>query len=245
MDIWGPWLELIRTVVTALAADAGLGVGFGIVVATVLLRSIVLPLAWPIAYRACIRQKKLAKLQPELRAVQDKFRDQPDVYLRKLAELYKAREIAMVDAKSLLGALVQMPLFLGMFQALRTIGDGARFLWIPNLLRPDIALAMIAGLATALMMAMLDGIQNKIDPGKPLDKDIYALAPEELKDVPKAPGSLDESLKALERDHAFLLKGDVFTSEVIQTWIDYKRENEVDALRLRPHPYEFALYFDN
>ena len=96
-----------------------------------------------------------------------------------------------------------------------------------------------------MMMAGLDGIQNKLDPGKPLDKDIYALAPEELKDVPKAPGSLDESLKALERDHAFLLKGDVFTSDVIQTWIDYKRENEVDALRLRPHPYEFALYFDN
>jgi len=98
---------------------------------------------------------------------------------------------------------------------------------------------------SVMLMAGLDGIQNKIDPGKPLDKDIYALAPEELKDVPKAPGSLDESLKALERDHAFLLKGDVFTSEVIQTWIDYKRENEVDALRLRPHPYEFALYFDN
>jgi glutamine synthetase len=96
-----------------------------------------------------------------------------------------------------------------------------------------------------MMMAGLDGIQNKLDPGKPLDKDIYALAPEELKDVPKAPGSLDESLKALERDHAFLLKGDVFTSDVIQTWIDYKRENEVDALRVRPHPYEFALYFDN
>src|SRR5215510_13212170 len=97
----------------------------------------------------------------------------------------------------------------------------------------------------AMMMAGLDGIQNKIDPGKPLDKDIYAMSPEESKDVPKAPGSLDESLKALERDHAFLLKGDVFTSDVIQTWIDYKRENEVDALRLRPHPYEFALYFDN
>src|SRR5678816_1538938 len=92
----------------------------------------------------------------------------------------------------------------------------------------------------AMLMAGLDGIQNKIDPGKPLDKDIYALAPEELKDVPKAPGSLDESLKALERDHAFLLKGDVFTSEVIQTWIDYKRENEVDALRLRPHPVSYT-----
>ncbi len=97
----------------------------------------------------------------------------------------------------------------------------------------------------AMMMAGLDGIQNKIDPGKPLDKDIYALSPEESKDVPKAPGSLDAALNALEKDHAFLLKGDVFTPDVISTWLDYKRENEVDALRLRPHPYEFALYFDN
>jgi len=98
---------------------------------------------------------------------------------------------------------------------------------------------------SAMLMAGLDGIQNKIHPGQPLDKDIYHLAPEEAKDVPKAPGSLDAALNALEKDHAFLLKGDVFTSEVITTWIDYKRENEVDALRLRPHPYEFALYFDN
>ena len=98
---------------------------------------------------------------------------------------------------------------------------------------------------TVMMMAGLDGIQNKIDPGQPLDKDIYHLAPEEAKDVPKAPGSLDAALNALEKDHAFLLKGDVFTSEVISTWLDYKRENEVDAIRLRPHPYEFALYFDN
>jgi len=97
----------------------------------------------------------------------------------------------------------------------------------------------------AMMMAGLGGIQNKISPGNPLDKDIYALAPEELKDVPKAPGSLDESLRALEKDHAFLLKGDVFTPDVIETWLDYKRKNEVDALRLRPHPHEFALYFDN
>ena len=96
-----------------------------------------------------------------------------------------------------------------------------------------------------MMMAGLDGIQNKIHPGQPLDKDIYHLAPEEAKDVPKAPGSLDAALSALEKDHAFLLKGDVFTPEVITTWIDYKRENEVDAIRLRPHPYEFALYFDN
>jgi YidC/Oxa1 family membrane protein insertase len=154
MDIWGTWVEAIRTIVTALATDGGLGVGLSVVVATVLLRTAVLPLALPIAYRANIRQRKLAKLQPELRALQENFRDQPDVYLRKLTELHRAHRISMFDAKNFLGALAQMPLFLGMFHALRTMGDGARFLWVPNLLRPDFALAVIAGLATALMMAM-------------------------------------------------------------------------------------------
>ena len=162
MDIWATWVEAIRTVVTALATDGGLGVGLSVVVATVLLRSVVLPLAWPIAYRACIRQKKLAKLQPELRALQENFRNQPDVYLRKLTELHKAHDVAMVDAKGFVGALAQLPLFLGMFQALRTIGDGARFLWIPNLLRPDIALAVIAGLATALMMGVNPDLPEQV-----------------------------------------------------------------------------------
>lgn len=154
MDIWAVWLDSIRAIVTTLAGDAGLGLGLAIVVATLLLRTVLLPLAWPTAYRACIRQKKLVKLQPELRALQDRFRDQPDVYLRKLTELYKTHQIAMVDARSLLGALAQLPLFLGMFQALRSVGDGVRFLWIPNLLRPDVALAVVAGLTTALMMAV-------------------------------------------------------------------------------------------
>jgi YidC/Oxa1 family membrane protein insertase len=162
MDLWGTWLEAIRTIITSLASDAGLGVGLSVVVATVLLRGFVLPLAWPIAYRACIRQKKLVKLQPELRALQEKFRDQPDLYLRKLTELYKANEIAMVDAKSFLGALAQLPLFLGMFQVLRTMGEGARFLWVPNLLRPDVALAVIAGLATALMMAVNPDLPEQV-----------------------------------------------------------------------------------
>src|SRR5438445_805637 len=89
-----------------------------------------------------------------------------------------------------------------------------------------------------------DGIKNKTKPGEPLDKDIYDLEPEELAKVPKAPGSLDEALNNLERDHEFLLQGDVFTRDVINTWIWYKREKEVDAIRLRPHPYEFALYYD-
>ena len=96
----------------------------------------------------------------------------------------------------------------------------------------------------AMLMAGLDGIQNRIHPGEPLDKDLYDLEPEELAKVPQTPGSLAESINALEADHEFLLKGDVFTQDVIDTWIDYKRENEIDAMRLRPHPYEFALYFD-
>jgi glutamine synthetase len=93
-------------------------------------------------------------------------------------------------------------------------------------------------------MAGLDGIENKINPGQPLDKDIYDLSPEELKDVPSLPGSLDESLKALQADHKFLLKGDVFSEEFIHLWIDYKRKKEIDPVRMRPHPYEFQLYYD-
>jgi glutamine synthetase len=97
---------------------------------------------------------------------------------------------------------------------------------------------------SAILMAALDGIENKIDPGEPLDKDIYGMSPEELADVPSAPGSLQEALAALADDHAFLLKGDVFTQDVIDTWIDYKTNNEVNDVNLRPHPHEFFLYYD-
>ncbi len=97
---------------------------------------------------------------------------------------------------------------------------------------------------SAMLMAAIDGIQNKIDPGDPLDRNIYDMPAEEAAAVPKTPGSLREALDALEQDHEFLLKGDVFTEDVIATWIEYKRENEAMALDLRPHPYEFALYYD-
>ena len=96
----------------------------------------------------------------------------------------------------------------------------------------------------AMLMAGLDGVINKIDPGEPLDKDIYDLTPEEMKAVPSMPASLEEALSAIEDDHAFLLKGDVFSEELLETYIGYKRKNEADAVRLRPHPYEFALYYD-
>ncbi len=96
----------------------------------------------------------------------------------------------------------------------------------------------------AMLMAGLDGIEKRMAPGDPLDKDIYSLTPEELKEVPSMPGSLDEALNNMKRDHDFLLKGDVFTEDVIETWLDYKMANEVNAMRLRPHPHEFNLYFD-
>ncbi|HEX9118134.1 MAG TPA: type I glutamate--ammonia ligase [Anaerolineae bacterium] len=96
----------------------------------------------------------------------------------------------------------------------------------------------------ALLMAGLDGIQNCIDPGEPLDKDLYSLPPEQAKLVKQVPGSLDAVLTALKEDHEFLLKGDVFTEDLLDTYIAYKIENEVNPIRMRPHPHEFTLYYD-
>jgi glutamine synthetase len=97
---------------------------------------------------------------------------------------------------------------------------------------------------SAMLMAGIDGIKNRIDPGDPVDKNIYDLPPEELAEIPTVPGSLGEALAALEADHEFLTEGDVFTTDFVENYIAYKREKEVDAIRLRPHPYEFVLYYD-
>ncbi|HYZ62725.1 MAG TPA: type I glutamate--ammonia ligase [Acetobacteraceae bacterium] len=96
----------------------------------------------------------------------------------------------------------------------------------------------------AMLMAGLDGVRNRIDPGEPIDKNLYDLPPEELTKVPSTPGSLEQALDALEADHEFLLQGEVFTADVIETYLTYKRSREVDELRLRPHPFEFFLYYD-
>lgn len=97
---------------------------------------------------------------------------------------------------------------------------------------------------SAMLMAGLDGIMNRIDPGEPLDKDIYDMPPEELKNVPSTPESLQDALRALAKDHEYLLKGDVFTDDVIETWIKYKMDKEVKPMALQPHPFEFGLYYD-
>jgi glutamine synthetase len=97
---------------------------------------------------------------------------------------------------------------------------------------------------SAMLLAGLDGVKNKIEPPEPIDKDLYDLPPAEASQVKQVPGSLEEVLNALENDHAFLLDGGVFTQDVIDSWIEYKRIREVDEVRLRPHPYEFYLYYD-
>lgn len=97
---------------------------------------------------------------------------------------------------------------------------------------------------SAMLMAGLDGILNKIDPGEPLEKDLFEMSEEELKNIPTVPGSLYTALNALEADHAYLTKGGVFTQDVLDIWLEYKRKREIDAVRMRPHPYEFYLYFD-
>jgi glutamine synthetase len=97
---------------------------------------------------------------------------------------------------------------------------------------------------SAVLMAAIDGIENKIDPGDPLDKDIYGLPPEELAQIPSAPGSLEEAFAALKEDSAFLKKGDVFTQDAIDMWVEYKTDREINPVKLRPHPHEFQLYYD-
>jgi glutamine synthetase len=97
---------------------------------------------------------------------------------------------------------------------------------------------------SAMLMAGLDGIKNKIEPPDPIDKDLYDLPPAEAAQVKQVPGSLEEVLDALEADHQFLLEGGVFTQDVIDTWLEYKRNRELDEIRLRPHPWEFHLYYD-
>ena len=153
MGLWSLWLDAIRSTLGVLSTDLGLGLGLGIIVATLLLRALLLPIAWPNTYRACVRQKKMLKLQPELEALKERYGDQPQLYLQKMSELYRRHQLTMFDGKGMLAALVQLPLFLGMYRTLRNVGDGVRFLWVPNLLLPNLALALIAGLTTALLMA--------------------------------------------------------------------------------------------
>jgi YidC/Oxa1 family membrane protein insertase len=153
MELWTHWLNAIQGLLTFLSSQVGLGTGLGIVALTLLLRTVILPISWPIAYRGSIRQKKMLRLQPELQRLKSECGDQPQIYAARLMKLYQAHEVTIMDWRSVLGSLVQLPLFIGMYQTLRAGVNGARFLWVETLARPDPAFALLAALTTMLMMA--------------------------------------------------------------------------------------------
>jgi YidC/Oxa1 family membrane protein insertase len=153
MELWTQWLNAIQGLLTFLSSQVGLGTGLGIVALTLLLRTVILPISWPIAYRGSIRQKKMLRLQPEMQRLKSECADQPQIYAVRLVKLYQANGVMIMDWRSVLGSLVQMPLFLGMYQTLRAGVNGARFLWVETLARPDPVFAMLAALTTMLMMA--------------------------------------------------------------------------------------------
>jgi YidC/Oxa1 family membrane protein insertase len=152
MTPWTMWLDVLRGLLDALSSGVGLGLGLAIITATLLLRAALLPISWSVAYRSCVRQKRLMRLQPQLQRLKEKHPDRPDLYMQQMMALYRKHDLTLVDGRSLLGALAQMPLLLGMFQVLRSVGEGTRFLWVQSLLRPDTWFAIIAGATTALMI---------------------------------------------------------------------------------------------
>jgi YidC/Oxa1 family membrane protein insertase len=151
MALWNEWLAAISWLIETVSEPTGFGLGLGIVAATLVLRAALLPVSWTVAYRGQVRQRKLLKLKPDLERLRTLYADQPELYTRRMLELYKKNGIAFLDGKSLVAALAQLPVLLGMFQVLRAAGAGARFLWVASLARPDVVLAAVAALTTAAM----------------------------------------------------------------------------------------------
>ena len=153
MELWTYWLNAIQGLLTFFSSHLGLGTGFGIVMLTLLLRTVILPISWSIAYRGSIRQKKMLRLQPELARLKLEHGNEPRIYAERMMKLYQDHGMTVMDWRSVVGSLVQMPLFIGMYQMLRTGVDAARFLWVETLARPDPVFAILAALTTMLMMA--------------------------------------------------------------------------------------------
>jgi YidC/Oxa1 family membrane protein insertase len=153
MELWTYWLNAIQSLLTFFSSHLGLGTGFSIVVLTVLLRTVILPISWSIAYRGSIRHKKMLRLQPQLARLKLEHGDEPRIYAERVMKLYQDNGMTVMDWRSVLGSLMQMPLFLGMYQTLRAGVNGARFLWVETLARPDPVFAILAALTTMLMMA--------------------------------------------------------------------------------------------
>jgi YidC/Oxa1 family membrane protein insertase len=153
MELWTYWLSAIQGVLTFFSSQLGLGAGLGIVALTLVLRTLILPISWRVAYRGSIRQKKMLRLQPALARLKLECGDEPRVYAQRTMRLYQENGMTVMDWRSIFGSLVQMPLFLGVYKLPRTGANGARFLWVEMLSRPDPWFAVLAGLATMLAVA--------------------------------------------------------------------------------------------
>lgn len=153
MELWTQWLSAIHGLLILLSSGLSLGTGLGIVVLTLLLRTVILPVSWPIAYRSSIRQKKMLLLQPQLTRLKREHGDEPRIYAERMIKLYQDHGLAVMDWRGVFGSLIQMPLFLGMYQVLRAGVNGARFLWVETLARPDPVFAVLAALTTMIMIA--------------------------------------------------------------------------------------------
>ena len=152
MQLWAVWIEALGDLLEVLSTGAGLGPGLAIIALTVILRSALLPVSWRSAYSACLRQKRLKGLQPEIRRIKERFADQPQQAVTETVRLYQKNGLRFLDTGPIVSSLIQMPVLLGMFNVLREGWQQARFLWISNLSRPDFYIAVIAAATTALMV---------------------------------------------------------------------------------------------
>jgi YidC/Oxa1 family membrane protein insertase len=152
MELWSAWLGTLQSALDFLSVTIGLGTGLSIVVLTLLLRVSLLPVSWSCAHHSCLRQRRLKLLGPELASIRERLRDEPKRYVEETARLYREHGVSPFDGRPVLAALAQMPVLLGMFHLLRQGTRQARFLWVASLARPDLLIAMIAGLTSALIV---------------------------------------------------------------------------------------------
>ena len=162
MELWHAWTGLLQQILHMLATDCGLGAGLAIVILTLAMRTALLPITWSIALRAAARQAKLAALETQLKALRAKYATDRQLQMQKTLELYQQHGLGIADGKSLLGAFVQMPLVLGLYQTLRNGVGTAAFLWIRNLGRPDAILAILAAVTTAVAMAVAPNMPEQM-----------------------------------------------------------------------------------
>jgi YidC/Oxa1 family membrane protein insertase len=160
MQLWQEWVSLLQGILQTLAVNWGLGTGLAVIVLTLTVRASLTPLTWSLAYRGAVRQAKLAKLAPMLKLIRERHADDPQAQMQKTAALYREHGLSIADGKSLLGALLQMPVIYGLYKALSSGVGSSAFLWIRSLGRPDTILAILAALSTAAAMAVAPQISE-------------------------------------------------------------------------------------